>query len=37
MISESNTERCANEDVGPSKKVDREIPCWLDMGTEYSL
>ena len=30
MVSESGTGRCADEDVGPPRGVDCEIPHWLE-------
>ena len=37
MVSEPDTERCANEDAGPRRGVDFEIPHQLERGTKHSL
>ena len=37
MILEADIERCASEDVGPSKGVDCEIPHRLERGTKHSI
>ena len=36
MVLESDTERCANEDVGPRRGVDCEIPHRLERGASAS-
>ena len=36
-VSEPDTERCANEDVGLPKGMDCAIPYQLERGTKYSL
>ena len=30
MVLDSDTERCASKDVDPPKRVDHEIPHWLE-------
>ena len=37
MILEPDTGRCASEDVGPPRGVDREIPHRLERGMKHSL
>ena len=37
MISEPNTGWCANKDVGSPRRVDCEIPHWLEKETKHSL
>ena len=37
MVSELDIGRCANEDVGPPRGVDCEIPRRLERGTKHSL
>ena len=37
MVSEPDTGRCANEDAGPPRGVDSEIPHRLERGTKHSL
>ena len=37
IVSEIDTEWCANEDAGPPRKVDCEIPHWLERGPKHSL
>ena len=37
MVSKPNTERCASEDVGPTRGVDCEIPHRLENGAKHSL
>ena len=37
MISELDTERCAIKDTEPPRRVDYEIPHWLERGTKHSL
>ena len=37
MILESVIRRCANKDVGSPKRVDCEIPHWLERGAKHSL
>ena len=37
MVLESDTERCAIEDVVPPKEVDCEIPHRLERGANHSL
>ena len=34
IISESDIERCASEDVGPPRGVDYDIPHRLERGTK---
>ena len=37
MVSEPDTGWCANEDAGPPKGVDCEIPHQLERGMKHSL
>ena len=37
MVSESNIERCANEDVGSQREVDSKISHWSERGMNHSL
>ena len=37
MVSKPDIGWCANEDAGPSRGVDCEIPHWLKRGTKHSL
>ena len=37
MVSELDTEWCANEDTEPSSRVDCEISYRLERGTKHSL
>ena len=37
MVLEPDTGWCANEDVGPPREVDCEIPHQLERGTKHSL
>ena len=37
MVSESDTEQCANEDARSPREVDCEIPHWLLRGMNHSL
>ena len=35
MVLESDTGQCASEKAGPSRRVDCEIPHWLEKGTKH--
>ena len=37
MVSESDTEQCANEDARSLREVDCETTHWLLRGTNHSL
>ena len=37
MVSESNTEWCSSEDVGPQRGMDCEIPHRVERRTKHSL
>ena len=37
IVSEPDTGRCANEDVGPPRRVDDEIPRRLERGTTFFI
>ena len=37
MTLEPITEQCASENTRVSRRVDCEIPCWLERETEHSL
>ena len=36
-LSEPNTRRCANEDTGPPRRVDCEIPHWLERNETFLI
>ena len=37
MVSEPDIGQCVSEDAGPPRRVDCEIPHWLERGTKHSL